>query len=93
MSDKTKPPSKPASKPASKPSKPDNVVRLVPPAKPEPAPSLGPEHLKLLVDHLNVVLTMAVSMKQRELDLTSQREAHEHEFRLAALRAAQGQKA
>lgn len=92
MSDKTKPPSKPASKP-SKPSKPDNVVRLVPPAKPEPAPSLGTEHLKLLVDHLNVVLTMAVSMKQRELDLTSQREAHEHEFRLAALRAAQGQKA
>lgn len=92
MSDKTKPPSKPASKP-SKPSKPDNVVRLVPPAKPEPAPSLGTEHLKLLVDHLSVVLTMAVSMKQRELDLTSQREAHEHEFRLAALRAAQGQKA
>ena len=92
MSDKTKPPSKPASKP-SKPSKPDNVVRLVPPAKPEPAPSLGTEHLKLLVEHLNVVLTMAVSMKQREIDLTSQREAHEHEFRLAALRAAQGQKA
>ena len=85
MSEKTKP--------ASKPSKPDNVVRLVPPAKPEPAPSLGTEHLKLLVEHLNVVLAMAVSMKQREIDLTSQREAHEHEFRLAALRAAQGQKA
>ena len=92
MSEKTKPASKP-SKPASKTSKPNNVVRLVPPAKPEPAPSLGTEHIKLLVDHLNVVLTMAVSMKQREIDLTSQREAHEHEFRLAALRAAQGQKA